>query len=48
VPLLVLAIAAALIGASLLSVLVFPAVALALRPWTPAAMPDRDPHVVNM
>ena len=42
------AIAAALIGASLLSVLVFPAVALALRPWTRAAMPDRDPHVVNM
>ncbi len=40
--------AAALIGASLLSVLVFPAVALALRPWTRAAMPDRDPHVVNM
>ena len=40
--------AAALIGASLLSVLVFPALALALRPWTRAAMPDRDPDVVNM
>ena len=40
--------AAALIGASLVSVLVFPAVALALRPWTRAAMPDRDPHVVDM
>ena len=40
--------AAALVGAALPSVLIFPAVALALRPWTPAAMPDRDPHVVNM
>jgi Kef-type K+ transport system membrane component KefB len=40
--------AAALIGASLLSVLVFPAAALALRPWTrapaqtPAPEPDED------
>ncbi len=31
--------AAALVGAALLSVLIFPAVALALRPWTPAAAP---------
>ena len=28
---------AALVGAALLSVLIFPAVALMLRPWTPAA-----------
>jgi hypothetical protein len=27
---------AALVGAALLSVLIFPAVALALRPWSPA------------
>ncbi len=40
--------AAALIGASLLSVLVFPAVALALRPWSRATAPEHDPHVVNM
>jgi Kef-type K+ transport system membrane component KefB len=42
------AIAAALIGASLLSVLLFPAAALALRPWTMARAPDRDADVVNM
>ncbi len=42
------AVAAALIGASLLSVLLFPAVALALRPWTRRTAPDRDADVVNM
>ena len=37
--------AAALIGAALLSVLIFPAVALALRPWTLAAPESTvDPH----
>jgi Kef-type K+ transport system membrane component KefB len=37
--------AAALIGAALLSVLIFPAVALALRPWTLAAPKSTiDPH----
>ena len=37
--------AAALIGAALLSVLIFPAVALALRPWTVAARRSTiDPH----
>ena len=33
--------AAALIGAALLSVLIFPAVALALRPWTRSGSPGR-------
>ena len=37
--------AAALIGAALLSVLIFPAVALVLRPWTVAAAKSTvDPH----
>ena len=37
--------AAALIGAALLSVLIFPAVALVLRPWTVAARKSTvDPH----
>ena len=36
--------AAALIGAALLSVLLFPAIALALRPWTtPAPQPGAAP-----
>jgi Kef-type K+ transport system membrane component KefB len=34
--------AAALIGASLLSVLLFPAIALALRPWTQASRPPNE------
>jgi hypothetical protein len=40
--------AAALIGASLLSVLLFPAAALALRPWTRAPAPERDESVVKL
>ena len=40
--------AAALIGASLLSVLVFPAAALALRPWTRAPAPERDESVAKL
>jgi hypothetical protein len=39
--------AAALIGASLLSVLLFPAAALALRPWSRARVPERDEFVAN-
>jgi Kef-type K+ transport system membrane component KefB len=35
--------AAALIGAALLSVLLFPAAALALRPWTTASQPAPEP-----
>jgi len=34
--------AAALVGAALLSVLIFPALALALRPWTPARTAGED------
>ena len=34
--------AAAMVGAALLSVLIFPAVALALRPWSPAAPAGRQ------
>jgi Kef-type K+ transport system membrane component KefB len=40
--------AAALIGASLLSVLLFPAAALALRPWTRAPAPEPDESVVKL
>jgi Kef-type K+ transport system membrane component KefB len=42
--------AAALIGASLLSVLLFPAAALSLRPWTrtPSPEPDPDEHVAKL
>jgi hypothetical protein len=40
--------AAALIGASLLSVLLFPAAALALRPWTRTPAPERDEDVANL
>jgi len=40
--------AAALIGASLLSVLLFPAAALALRPWTRAPAPERDESVAKL
>ena len=42
--------AAALIGASLLSVLLFPAAALALRPWTrtPDPEPEPDEHVAKL
>ena len=40
--------AAALIGASLLSVLLFPAAALALRPWTRTPARARDEDVANL
>jgi Kef-type K+ transport system membrane component KefB len=42
--------AAALIGASLLSVLLFPAAALSLRPWTRTPDPDSEPdeHVAKL
>lgn len=42
--------AAALIGASLLSVLLFPAAALSLRPWTRAPNPEPEPdeHVAKL
>lgn len=40
--------AAALIGASLLSVLLFPAAALALRPWTRTPAPERDEDVAKL
>jgi Kef-type K+ transport system membrane component KefB len=42
--------AAALIGASLLSVLLFPAAALSLRPWTRAPDPEPEPdeHVAKL
>jgi len=40
--------AAALIGASLLSVLLFPAAALALRPWTRVVIPQPAEDVANL